>query len=91
MTGQVKQISEDQSFAERLRAAMWDAGVGVGQLSVKTGINSRLIAKYRKGANEPRDYFGRPTPNAVLLAEALGVAVDWLVPLTHDHEPRAAA
>lgn len=90
MTGQVKQISENQSFAERLRAAMWDAGVGVGALSVKTGINSRLIAKYRNGENEPRDYFGRPTRNAHTLAEALGVDTEWLMPPADPSEPVAA-
>jgi hypothetical protein len=90
MTGQVKQISKDQSFAERLRAAMWDAGVGVGALSVKTGINSRLIAKYRAGDNEPRDYFGRPTHNAELIAKALDVSVEWLMPPVDPSEPVAA-
>jgi predicted transcriptional regulator len=74
MTGHVKQLSENVSVAERLRAAMWDAGCGVGELAKRTGISPRLIAKYRKGPTAPRDYFGRPTHNAVLMAEALDVS-----------------
>lgn len=63
---------------------MWDAGLGVGELAKRTGISPRLIAKYRSGPTEPRDYFGRPTHNAVLMAEALSVTVDMLVPPAAD-------
>jgi predicted transcriptional regulator len=91
MDGNVKQLSDNMSVADRLRTAMWDAGLGVGELAKRTGISPRLIAKYRKGPTEPRDYFGRPTHNAVLMAEVLGVHVDTLVPPDVQHSPEAAA
>lgn len=78
---------------------MLNQGVGLGLLSKQTGLTQRQIAKYRQphgeGGVEPRDYFGKPTPNAHRLAEALGVEVEWLVPpkpsRDSDSAPQAAA
>lgn len=81
MTGPVKQNSESPTFAERLNSAMWERQLGVEALAQKSGVTWRLISKYRKPDGvEPRDYFGKPTPNAHKLAKALGVEVDWLLP-----------
>lgn len=81
MPGKSKQISENSSFADRLRSAMWDQAIGVDELARVSGVSWRLISKYRKTDGvEPRDYFGKPTPNAHKLAKALGVEVGWLVP-----------
>lgn len=79
MTGQVKQTSEPATFADRLRSAMFEKGIGLGVLSRETGITQRQLVSYRNGQHEPRDYYGRPTANAHKIAEALGVPVDDLV------------
>lgn len=81
MAGHVKQSSESPTFAERLNSAMWERQIGVEGLSRESGVSWRLISKYRKPDGvEPRDYFGKPTPNAHKLAKALEVEVEWLVP-----------
>lgn len=67
-------------FAERLRALMREQGLSNDAVFLKTGISPRLVAKYKAGATEPRDYFGDPTENAHLLAEALGIEVGDLLP-----------
>lgn len=77
---QVKQNSEDETFADRLATAMLAKGLGLGKLSQQTGITQRQLVNYRKGRHEPRDYYGQPTSNAALLASALDVDVEWLVP-----------
>lgn len=59
---------------------MREQGLSNDAVFLKTGIAPRLVAKYKAGDTEPRDYFGEPTQNAHLLADALGVDVNELLP-----------
>jgi transcriptional regulator with XRE-family HTH domain len=74
-------------FAARLRALQYEQRLSVEALSRQTGISVRLLAKYRAGTTEPRDYYGDPSDNAHKLAEALGVAVGDLLPPESNDEP----
>lgn len=89
MAGQVKQLSEHETFADRLRTAMIRQSIGLGRLAQATGITQRQLVNYRQGRHTPRDAFGAPTANAHKLAEELEVDVDWLVP-PDDSAPAAA-
>lgn len=64
---------------------MREQGLSNDAVFLKTGISPRLIAKYKAGDTEPRDYFGEPTDNARLLADALGVDVNELLPPREDN------
>lgn len=56
--------------------------IGASRLAQATGIDVRMIRKYRAGDSEPRDYFGYPTENGIKIADALDVDVDELLPVT---------
>lgn len=71
---------DTRTFAKRLKAIMREQKIGNERLAFKSGISSRLIAKYRAGTTEPRDGYGDPSHNAHKLAEALGVDLDELMP-----------
>jgi DNA-binding Xre family transcriptional regulator len=71
----------DMTFRDNLEAAMTAKKIGVDKLSQATGINRRLISRYRsRGKNHsvPRDAFGDPSANAKKIAKALDVKVDSL-------------
>lgn len=81
MTGRVKGNlpAGGQEFGARLRTLMFERRVGSGALARETGIDVRLIRKYRSGMNRPVDYFGDPTGNALKIARALGVSAGELI------------
>jgi transcriptional regulator with XRE-family HTH domain len=80
----------DGNFASRLRTLQFDQRLSNEGLAQRTGISVRLIAKYRAGTTEPRDYYGDPSANAYKLADALDVAVEELLPSAPDGEGVAA-
>jgi transcriptional regulator with XRE-family HTH domain len=80
----------DGKFAARLRALQFEQRLSVEALSRQTGISVRLLAKYRAGTTEPRDYYGDPSSNAHKLADALDVDVEELLPPAPNGEPQAA-
>jgi transcriptional regulator with XRE-family HTH domain len=67
-------------FAQRLRTAMANQGIGSPKLALVTGISYQSLVRYRTGKVEPRDHWGRPTANAWKLSRALDVPLDELVP-----------
>lgn len=79
MARYVKVVPPD-SFAAKLRGLQRERGLTNDELAREAGIGVRLIAKYRNGETEPRDYFGEPTENARKLATALGLPLDELLP-----------
>jgi transcriptional regulator with XRE-family HTH domain len=81
----------DGKFAARLRALQFEQRLSVEALSRQTGISVRLLAKYRAGTTEPRDYYGDPSANAYKLADALEVAVEDLLPPEPNGDPVEAA
>jgi transcriptional regulator with XRE-family HTH domain len=80
----------DGTFAGRLRNLMVDQAITIERLAMLSGISVRSITRYRAGEVEPRDAFGRPSPNAWKLARALRIEVDELVPSPASREPDAA-
>lgn len=62
-------------FPERLRAAMKDDDINATQLGEVAGVSKQVITRALNG--ERRD--GMRAASLVLLAEALGVRVGWLV------------
>lgn len=92
MDGQVKQLLSTRrasavDFGTRLRALMFERRVSIQALYEATGVSVRLIGKYRAGDNEPRNYYGDPTENGRLIADALEVPVDVLLPPVVFHDP----
>lgn len=83
MPGQPQELSS-QSVAYRLKRLMAARCVSTRQLETLSHVDQRLIRKYRGGYNEPRDFWGRPTANAVRIAHALQVPVEELVPPRQD-------
>lgn len=71
---------DDRPFAARLRDIMVASKISVAGLAESSGINARLIARYRAGETEPRDAYGEPSINAHRLANALDVDVGALLP-----------
>ena len=59
-------------FATRLVKARTDAGLSQKDLAKKVGFDRSNITNYENGYNEPTLF------NAVCIADALGVSIDWL-------------
>ena len=67
-------------FRERLRRARWDKDLSVAKLSDLSGVADCTIHAYECGRSGPGLY------NAVRLADALGVSLDWLAGRTDEKE-----
>lgn len=59
-------------FSERLRRARWSKGWTIAKLADLAGVHGSTITAYERGQSGPGMY------NATLLADALGVSLDWL-------------
>lgn len=67
-------------FSERLRRARWDKDLSVAKLADISGVGECTITAYERGRSGPGLY------NATLLADALGVSLDWLAGRTDKKE-----
>ena len=66
--------SEDMSFKENMKSEITFQDMRVKELAEKTGINKRTLDHYlTENGSEPT------AANAVLIAKALGVSVEYLV------------
>ena len=67
-------------FSERLKRARWEKDWSVAKLSEVSGVLDCTISAYERGKSGPGLY------NAVRLADALGVSLDWLAGRTDEKE-----
>lgn len=71
---------ELSSFARRMREARVQKGIKQNQLADETGLTPQTISLYEKATEGGKG--GQPTlKNAVAIAKALGVSLDWLCKL----------
>ena len=71
---------ELSSFARRMREARVQKGIKQNQLADETGLTPQTISLYEKATEGGKG--GQPTlKNAVAIAKALGVSLDWLCEL----------
>lgn len=74
-----------QTFAERLKTARSDKEMTQSELSNKTGLSKAIISAYE---NPKSKQGGNPSiANVSLLANALGVSIDWLCGVSDTKEP----
>lgn len=78
MPSQVPVIQKSE-FASRLADLMREQRISTEAMARQTGISVRLLRKYRAGKTVPQDYFGGPTRNLLLLADALHVDASYLL------------
>ena len=68
----------NETFRQRLIAAMAARGMTIDELAARTGLATSLISEYRAGRNAPR------IKSLTKLCAALGVSADFMIGLLGD-------